>query len=154
MLSTTLNPGVNWLTLSAYLATSYRTYKFDVHHWWHIWSFNTIQLHMQVWATNVDFATHLTETYSEYPLLKGKLSHLTHHKAFYVLYTFSIAFQWFMSVILRYIKISWLQVLSQGESYLNILKLLITEALGTYSIWSISFVHETLSIPNLITLDS
>jgi hypothetical protein len=39
-----------------------------------------------------------------------------------------------MPVILRYVKISRLQVLSQGESYLNILKLLTAETFKTYSI--------------------
>jgi hypothetical protein len=39
-----------------------------------------------------------------------------------------------MSVILRYAKISQLQILNQDESYLSILKLLTAEALGTYSI--------------------
>jgi hypothetical protein len=39
-----------------------------------------------------------------------------------------------MFVILRYAKISRLQVLSQGESYLSILNLLTAEALGTYYI--------------------
>jgi hypothetical protein len=37
-------------------------------------------------------------------------------------------------VILRYVKISRLQLLSQGESYLSILKFLTTKALETYSI--------------------
>jgi hypothetical protein len=39
-----------------------------------------------------------------------------------------------MPVILRYVKISRLQIISQGESYLSILKLQIAEALETYSI--------------------
>jgi hypothetical protein len=39
-----------------------------------------------------------------------------------------------MHVILRYVKISRLQVLSQGESYLSILKLLTAGELGIYSI--------------------
>ena len=78
------------------------------------------------------------KTYSEYSLLKDILSHLSHHEAFYVLYTFSITFQWSMSIIFRYAKISQLQVMSQDESYLSILKLQTAEALGTYSIWSIS----------------
>jgi hypothetical protein len=39
-----------------------------------------------------------------------------------------------MSVILRYAKIFWLHVLSQGEYYLSILKFLTAEALETYSI--------------------
>jgi hypothetical protein len=60
-----------------------------------------------------------------------------------------------MPVILRYAKISRLQIISQGESYLSILKLQIAEALETYSIWSISHLFiRFFSIPNLITLDS
>jgi hypothetical protein len=43
-----------------------------------------------------------------------------------------------MPVILRHARISRLIFLSQGESYLSILKLLTVEALRTYSIWSIS----------------
>jgi hypothetical protein len=39
-----------------------------------------------------------------------------------------------MHVIVRYAKISQLYVLSQGESYLSILKLMTAEALETYSI--------------------
>jgi hypothetical protein len=39
-----------------------------------------------------------------------------------------------MPVMLRYAKISQLQVLSQSESYLSILKLQTAEALRTYSI--------------------
>jgi hypothetical protein len=39
-----------------------------------------------------------------------------------------------MSVIFRYIKISRLQLLSQGKSYLSILKFLTAKALETYSI--------------------
>jgi hypothetical protein len=39
-----------------------------------------------------------------------------------------------MPVIFRYAKISRLEILSQGESYLSILKLLIAEAFETYSI--------------------
>jgi hypothetical protein len=57
-----------------------------------------------------------------------------------------------MPVILRYVKISRLRILSQGESYLSILKLLIAEALVTYFFIDLLFIHGTLSIPNLITL--
>jgi hypothetical protein len=135
MLSTTLNSDVNWLILSAYSATLHHAYKFSVHHWWYTRSFTIIQLHLQAWATDVDFATHLAKLILSIPWLKGTLSN---HEVFYVLYTFSITFQWSMPVILRYAKISRLQVLSQGESYLSILKLLTIEVLGTYSIWSIS----------------
>jgi hypothetical protein len=39
-----------------------------------------------------------------------------------------------MSVILKYAKMFRLRILSQGESYLSILKLLTAEALETYSI--------------------
>jgi hypothetical protein len=39
-----------------------------------------------------------------------------------------------MPIILRYVKISRLQVLNQSESYLSILKFLTAEALGIYSI--------------------
>jgi hypothetical protein len=71
MLSTTLNLGANWLILSVSLPASYRAYKFGVNHYWHIWSFTTIQLHLQVGATDVNFAIHFVETYSEYPLIQG-----------------------------------------------------------------------------------
>jgi hypothetical protein len=137
-MSTTLNLGVNWLIPSAYSAASHHAYKFSVHHWWRTWSFTTIQLYLHVWATGVDFTTHPVKLILSIPWLKDILSHLTHHDAFYVSLTFSIIFQWSMHVIIRYVKISRLQVLSQGESYLSILKLQTAWALGTYFIWSIS----------------
>jgi hypothetical protein len=113
------------------------TYKLSMHHWWHI-GVIIIQLHLQVWATDVDSATHLADLILSTPWLKGILSHLTHYDAFYILYIFLIIFQWSMHVILIYAKMSWLWILSQGESYLSILKLLTAKALETYSIWSIS----------------
>jgi hypothetical protein len=85
MLSTTLNLGANWLILSACSAASHRAYKFSVHHWWHVWSFTTIQLHLQVWITDVDFVTYLADLILSIPWLKDILSHLTHHEVFYVL---------------------------------------------------------------------
>jgi hypothetical protein len=81
-LSITFNPGVNWLILTAHLAASHHAYKFSVHHWWHIQSFTTIQLHLQAWATDMDFATHRTKLILSIPWLKCILSN---HEAFCVL---------------------------------------------------------------------
>jgi hypothetical protein len=61
---------------------------------------------------------------------------LSVRNAFYV--SSSIIFHWSMPVILSYVKIPRLLILSLGESYLSILKLQTAEALGIYSIWSIS----------------
>ena len=59
-----------------------------------------------------------------------------------------------MPEIYMYAKISRLHILSQGESYLSILELLIAEAYGTSLIRSIFLlVSGTSKIPNLITLD-
>jgi hypothetical protein len=78
------------------------------------------------------------KTYSECPLTQGHTILSNWSRGLLYLIDILITFQWSMSVILRYDKISRLQVLNQGESYLSILKLLTPESLGTYSIWSIS----------------